>query len=843
MIQKKLLRMTLTVAVAMGSYASATAQNSNVAYQDNNVRFTVITDGAVRMEYAPDGKFLDDRSFVAVNRSYPAAKFQVKAKGKKVEIATDCFKLSYLKGSGKFTDKNLVITSAKGKKAIPFSWKPGTKDNANLKGTYRTLDGYDGEYKDGKTDQKMPIEDGLLSKSGWTFIDDSENYTFDNSDWAWVKERPNCGNTQDWYFLAYGHNYKKALKDYTTFAGKVPLPPRYAFGYWWSRYWSYSDNELRSLVDNMKNYGFPLDVLVIDMDWHHTEAGKGAWGGYAWNERLFPDHAKFLKWVKGNNLNVTFNLHPADGVHAYDTHYSDLAEWMGMNPAEKKDIPWLASDKRFMEGWYGKILRPMEKEGVDFWWLDWQQWPNDKKLTRLSNTWWLNYTTFTDMERNRETRPMLYHRWGGLGNHRYQIGFSGDTYISWSSLDFQPYFNSTASNVLYGYWSHDIGGHMGAKNIDPEMYIRWMQFGALSPILRTHSTKDGGLNKEPWVFSNKQTTILRDIVNNRYAMAPYIYAMARKTYEDGISLCRPMYYDYPDNEEAYANRNEYMFGDQMLVSPITSPMNDGISTQKVWLPAGNDWYETASGTLLKGGQTVERKFQLDEYPLYIKAGSIIPEYGKVKNLRSNDETITVTVYPGAADGSFEMYEDNGNDKHYATEFATTQLTSTHNGNELNVTIGERKGKYAEMPAKRQFKLKVVATAVPEKVTVNGKAVEFEYDGNNLSLLVDIPETDCNTAKHITVTYPENATDVTDGLIGKFRHIQQNVVALKYHNAYIVLDDALGTMESTGTAITYHPEEFTQRIEAFRKNFANLKEVLKENKVDEEFAEKFLRLAY
>ena len=593
----------------------------------------------------------------------------------------------------------------------------------------------------------------------------------------------------------------------------------------------------------MKNYGFPLDVLVIDMDWHHTEAGKGAWGGYAWNERLFPDHAKFLKWVKGNNLNVTFNLHPADGVHAYDTHYSDLAEWMGMNPAEKKDIPWLASDKRFMEGWYGKILRPMEKEGVDFWWLDWQQWPNDKKLSRLSNTWWLNYTTFTDMERNRETRPMLYHRWGGLGNHRYQIGFSGDTYISWSSLDFQPYFNSTASNVLYGYWSHDIGGHMGAKNIDPEMYIRWMQFGALSPILRTHSTKDGGLNKEPWVFSNKQTTILRDIVNNRYAMAPYIYAMARKTYEDGISLCRPMYYDYPDNEEAYANRNEYMFGDQMLVSPITSPMNDGISTQKVWLPAGNDWYETASGTLLKGGQTVERKFQLDEYPLYIKAGSIIPEYGKVKNLRSNDETITVTVYPGAANGSFAMYEDNGNDKHYATEFATTQLTSTHNGNELNVTIGERKGKYAEMPAKRQFKLKVVATAVPEKVTVNGKAVEFEYDGNNLSLLVDIPETDCNTAKHITVTYPENATDVADGLIGKFRHIQQNVVALKYHNAYIVLNDALGTMESTGTAITYHPEEFTQRIEAFRKNFANLKEVLKENKVDEEFAEKFLRLAY
>ena len=281
----------------------------------------------------------------------------------------------------------------------------------------------------------------------------------------------------------------------------------------------------------------------------------------------------------------------------------------------------------------------------------------------------------------------------------------------------------------------------------------------------------------------------------------------------------------------------------MLVYPITAPMTDSISIKNVWLPAGNEWYEVASGTLLKGGQTVERKFQIDEIPVYVKAGSIIPEYGKVKNLRNNDEPVIVTVYPGKTDGTFSMYEDNGNDKHYATEYATTQLTSTHNGNMLNVTIGERKGNYAGMPAQRRFKLKVVATAVPEKVTVNGKPVDSEYDGNNLSLLVDIPETDCNVAKEITVTYPDNAINVADGLIGKFRHIQQNVIDLKYHNARIVLNEELGTMESTGTAITYHPEEFTQRIETFRKNFNNLKEVLKANNVDDEYAAKFLRMTY
>src|SRR3712207_5672593 len=116
---------------------------------------------------------------------------------------------------------------------------------------------------------------------------------------------------------------------------------------------------------------------------------------------------------------------------------------------------------RYWRDWSSDVCSSdLEKMGVDFWWLDWQQWNNDKQFPNLSNTWWLNYATFSDMERHRDTRPMLYHRWGGLGNHRYQIGFSGDAIISWKSLDFQPYYNSTASNVLYGFWSHDIGGHM-----------------------------------------------------------------------------------------------------------------------------------------------------------------------------------------------------------------------------------------------------------------------------------------------------------------------------------------------------------------------------------------------
>lgn len=337
----------------------AVAQNQNIAYQDQNVRFTVITDGAIRMEYTPDGQFLDNKSFIAVDRSYPAAAYKVKNTPKTVTISTDRFVLSYAKGSGMFNENNLRISSVKTKQkaagkqkasslyTTSFSWHPGLKDDANLKGTYRTLDGYDGDTN--LDSHKMPLEDGLLSRNGWTFIDDSNGYVFDDSDWQWVAHRPNEGKTQDWYFLAYGHDYKKALRDYTEFAGKVPLPPRYAFGYWWSRYWTYSDNELRNLVTKMHNYDIPLDVLVVDMDWHYAEPARGGWTGYSWNRRLFPSPKGFLQWAKQQNLQTTLNLHPADGIKPDEDCYPAMAQWMGMNPDEKKAIEWTASDKHFMQ--------------------------------------------------------------------------------------------------------------------------------------------------------------------------------------------------------------------------------------------------------------------------------------------------------------------------------------------------------------------------------------------------------------------------------------------------------------------------------------------------------------
>ena len=817
--------------------------HKNVAYADNHVRFTVISDGAVRMEYAPDGQFVDTKSFVAVQRAYPAADYRVK-RGAWIEIATPKMVLRYKKNSGPFTASNLSVRSPKGA-AVPFVWKPGMQQKGNLKGTYRTLDGYDGDtYVYDERRPKMPIEDGLLATDGWTLIDDSDNFLFDgDKEWEWVEKRPDDG-AQDWYFLAYGHDYKAALRDFTLFAGKMPLPPRYAFGYWWSRYWAYSDKELRTLVKNFRAYDIPLDVLVIDMDWHYTDGDRGGWTGWSWNRTLFPDPAKFLRWLDGEGIRSTFNLHPADGVRCGEDSYADVARDMGIDPASKQTVPWVSSDKKFIRSIFRRILTPMERDGVDFWWLDWQQQPTDPAVEGLSNTWWLNYVFFSDMEKNRDVRPMLYHRWGGLGNHRYQIGFSGDASITWASLDFQPYFNSTASNVLYGYWSHDIGGHHMADRIDPELYIRWMQFGALSPVMRTHSAKSAGLKKEVWNFAPEHADILRSTIRQRYALAPYIYTMARKAYDEGISLCRPMYYEWPEASEAYAFRNQYLFGDDILVAPVTAPGKEGYATVQVWLPEGK-WYEWQTGTMLDGGRIVERTFALDEYPVYVRAGAILPMYGDtVKNLNANDEEILLTLFPGGS-GEFSLYEDNGDDKRYAAEFARTHLKSVRNGNLLTVTVGKRTGDYRGMPAERKFSVKVLASAAPVSVTVDGAKADWTYLGEEFALVVEIPRTDCAAEKVVCIRYEDAEVDF-NGVPAAARRMARAMEEFKYHAARkpweqswrYTYTDEFGPMGSIAEAVEYAPERIPQLIGEFRKAYDDLPGVLRRQGLSQEESEWF-----
>lgn len=809
--------------------------------QAGDARFTVLTPQVIRMEWSPQRNFVDSPSQVFVDREQPVPAFTSRTANGRLVIETAALRLSYTIGSGRFTAANLQVAS---KALAPaFTWHPGDAETGNLGGTARTVDQYSGDVQI-VTGKHLDLGPGLLSRDGWHVVDDSRSFLFDDSAWAWVKPRA-CADCQDLYFFGYGHDYKSALGDYARIAGREPMPPRYALGYWWSRYWNYSDAELRALAADFDRYRIPLDVLVIDMDWHRTDGlswdarysktdqfGQSVgWTGYSWNRSLLPEPGRLLDWLHGQGLKTTVNLHPASGIAAREDSYPAFAK--AMNVRDGAPIPFEAADKRFIDEYFKITLDPLKAQGIDFWWLDWQQWPDSKLVPGLSNTWWLNYVFFTHMQRTDEHRALIYHRWGGLGNHRYQIGFSGDSVISWPTLAFQPYFTSTASNVLYGYWSHDIGGHFfpdsvppEQRHIDPELYVRWMQFGAYSPILRTHSSKEADLRKEPWRFSPDVFAALRQTIELRYQLIPYIYTAARQAYDSGVSILRPLYYAWPEQAQAYAAGDEYMFGDDMLVAPVTSPAKDDRSVRSIWLPPGR-WFDQNRGAVIEGGRTLAGDYALDETPVFVRAGAAIPlNPSTVRKAQDMDNAaLALRIVPGGTSRT-RIYTDGGDSEAYRRgEGAFTAVESRRDAGGAHVVVRPREGRYPGMPERVQFTIELPASSYPAAVTVDGVAYRrsdaaepghWHYDGDTLTARIVVPAHAADRSLTVDVAYPARPAAV-DGLLYRMKRVAAAVAWLKDHwEPPVPLPDDLSLAAQLGRLIDYHPEHLPELVAQFER---------------------------
>lgn len=801
------------------------------------VRFTVLTPQLIRMEWSARGKFEDRASLVVINRRLPVPPFQKKEDGGWLNLQTEKLMLRYKQGSGKFSRENLEISfDLDGRKV---TWKPGLEDKGNLKGTIRTLDGVKGATE---------LESGLVSRDGWVVVDDSQRPLFDASDWPWVVARPEDDH-QDLYFFGYGREFRKALYDFTRVAGRIPMPPRFAFGLWWSRYWAYTDQEFKQLVGEFEVHDVPLDVLVIDMDWHQTfslrwskreldQAGQQlGWTGYTWDKNFFPDPEGFLTWCEQKGLRTPLNLHPASGVQPHEEHYPEMARAMGIDSSTKKYVPFDIVDKKFATNYLNLMIRPLERQGVDFWWLDWQQW-GTTKIPGVTPTWWLNYVFFIDMERRGQARPLLFHRWGGLGNHRYQIGFSGDVINVWESLAFQPYFTATAANVGYGYWSHDIGGHMPGPE-PPELYTRWIQWGIFSPIIRTHTTKNPDSERRIWAYPTEYFLIMRDAILLRYAMIPYIYTAARQTYETGVSICRPMYYDYPMEDAAFEFKDQYMFGDALLVAPVTTPVGEDnlLATKKTWLPEGT-WIEWFTGKRLTGPAVVDRKFAIDEIPVYVKAGSILPMQPKMRNTREKPvDPLILMIFPGAA-GSTRIYEDQGNSLGYQKDECawTAVKTSFPEAGTLKVEISPPKGKYPGMLSERGYEVRLPGWWPPTSVTCNGRAVQhrkddgsmgWSYDGDELMTIIRLPKFPLVQKVEVVVkmqAISEERSRLLDGARGVFSRLRRTMPLLNSTWPKEWSPDILVKATQTGNRIGINPANAEKELVELRRE---LPEVLKQ----------------
>ena len=829
--------------------ADPVAEPRNVVI-DGNVRLTVLTPQLVRLEWSADGRFEDRPSLVFLNRRTAPVEFTKRNENGWLVLATQALRLRYRQGSGRFGPGNLSIALKNADTTV--TWRPGTSDTANLGGTTRTLDGAAGP---------VPLEKGLVSRDGWALVDDSDRPLFDASPWPWVVQRAPA-ERQDWYFFGYGHDYRRALADFTRVAGRIPMPPRFAFGAWWSRYWAYTDAELEQLVRDFHRYDVPLDVLVVDMDWHNTfelrwqgqpkdQAGQRlGWTGYTWDRAYFPDPDSFLGWTARQGLRTTMNLHPASGIQPHEAQYPAMARAMGIDPATRQYVPFAIEDQRFADAYFATVIHPLERQGVNFWWLDWQQWGNTS-IPGLTPTWWLNYVFFTDMERQGLHRPLIYHRWGGLGNHRYEIGFSGDMHSTWPALAFETYFTATAANVGFGYWSHDIGGHIPGP-VAPELYTRWIQFGVFSPILRTHTTKNASAERRIWAYPPEYADAMRDAFQLRYALIPYVYTAARRAYDSGTAIVHPLYYDWPGADQAYAFPDEYVFGQDIVASPVAVPMDStsSLAREQVWLPPG-DWVEWSSGMRLSGPRLLDRTFALDELPVYVRAGSILPEQPRMERSDARPvDPLILDVLPGDS-GSTRVYEDAGDSEGYRdSAYSFTPVLDRRTGGTVSLTIAPVEGSFPGMLRQRAYEVRLRGTWPPARVTwlgadvpyrADGSAPGWRYDGDRLTTIVSLPRADVSARKELVVTLPAGADDaLLDGVPGRLLRLKRGMTMLEALWPADWPSDAYVALAQTGRRITLQPDSGLVELQRFREQLPEVLRGLPQMKGDTAVIHRALR---
>ena len=658
------------------------ANKENIVFF-KDFRVTVLADRLFRIEKDAEKIFCNDATEAVWFRDMPPVPFETEEKDDSFIVKTE--------------KSTLVLSEDIEKSYVILDGKNIALDNKeNLRGTYCTLDCCDGEYLV-KGEKRTPIQldMGVVSKNGVAVLDYTKSSLL-KADGMITKERR---DELDIYVFAYGKDFRAAVRAFYMICGATPKLPRYALGNWWSRYYEYTDKEYLAVLDKMEERDIPLTVATIDMDWHWNTGnihkkpgiedkmpleersgnfygGSSGWTGYSWNTELFPDYKAFLKKVHDRGYAITLNLHPATGVRFFEDMYEEMALAMGIDPKTERNVELDFSSDKWINAYFKILHKPYEHDGVDFWWIDWQQGPR-AKAAGIDIMWVLNH--YHTLDNAKEHTPLILSRYSGLGAHRYPLGFSGDTYITWETLKYLPFFTANASNIGFTWWSHDIGGHTdGAK--DNELYVRSVQFGVFSPVNRLHSTAYDYCTKEPFAYKHGTGLIAEEFLRLRHKMIPYLYSAMIDTNENGKALIEPMYYTYPNEEAAYKCPEQYMFGTELLVAPVVEKGDEkGMAKVRVWLPEGK-WTDIFTGYVYNGGRWVDMIRFMDSIPVLAKEGAFFPlDARKHTNSISTPDSLNVMSFCG--NGEYVLREDDA-----ITRFCAAQT----NGKQI-VTIKASEG--------------------------------------------------------------------------------------------------------------------------------------------------------
>lgn len=576
-----------------------------------------------------------------------------------------------------------------------------------------------------------------------------------------------------YYFINGKGNLAGNTRGYTYLTGRQDLPPFWALGYISSKYGYHNQDETLGAVDTLRRHGYPLDGIVLDLYWYGVETDMGR---LEWDKQKWYDHKGMLDSLKRMGINVVNITQPYINKKGAIDNYNMLAD-KGMLTKDSDGNPhdvttWVGEAGMFdvsnpaTREWLWNRLRPLTEEGIAGWWGDLGE-PEVHPLTIMhhnglsaeqyhnvyGNEWSrLIYeglrNDFPDM------RPFLMMRGGTAGLQRYSV-FPWTTDVARSWEGFQPQIKLMLNSGLsgLGYMSSDIGGFAidPTAPLDPELYTRWLQMGVFTPILRTHAQ----LQPEPFNFPG-QEDILRDYIKMRYRWLPYNYTLAYENAAKGLPLARPLNFrgDNPDKKYAEVT-DEYLWGDNILVAPV---MKRGATSRKVLFPSGK-WYDWFNPSLsYSGSREYTIKAPLDKLPLFVKAGSFIPQYDiPIENTSQYDPImLTVKYFPSDKETSYTLYEDDRKSPSSIADnaYCLTTFTGKMTSRELSISI-ESKGDYPDMPELRMFtfeipnvmKAPIAVTAtdgadeteLPSAASLEAMLYGWHYDSKTKNLFIQLPD--------------------------------------------------------------------------------------------------------